>query len=102
MLAAFDPAALPREPTRWSHGTRRLTPLHGRCSSGANRSGRGSSGCWATPGTAESGALLLVGEAGIGKTALLEHARADAAAAGMPVLRARGMQTETDIPFAGL
>ena len=49
-----------------------------------------------------SGALLLVGEAGIGKTALLEHARAEAAAAGMPVLRARGMQTETDIPFAGL
>jgi len=50
----------------------------------------------------ESGALLLVGEAGIGKTALLEHARADAVAAGMAVLRARGMQTESDIPFAGL
>ena len=49
-----------------------------------------------------SGALLLVGEAGIGKTALLEHARAAAVAAGMPILRARGMQTETDIPFAGL
>ena len=50
----------------------------------------------------QSGALLLVGEAGIGKTALLEHARAAAVAAGMPILRARGMQTETDIPFAGL
>ena len=50
----------------------------------------------------QSGALLLVGEAGIGKTALLEHARAVAVAAGMPILRARGMQTETDIPFAGL
>ena len=49
-----------------------------------------------------SGALLLVGEAGIGKTALLEHARAEAVAAGMPVLRARGMQTESDLPFAGL
>ena len=50
----------------------------------------------------QSGALLLVGEAGIGKTALLEHARGAAVGAGMPILRARGMQTETDIPFAGL
>src|SRR5512132_2576245 len=49
-----------------------------------------------------SGVLLLVGDAGIGKTALLEHARAEAEAAGMLVLRARGMQSESDIPFAGL
>jgi DNA-binding CsgD family transcriptional regulator len=49
-----------------------------------------------------SGALLLVGEAGIGKTALLEHAVAEAGAAGMLILRARGMQSESDIPFAGL
>ncbi len=49
-----------------------------------------------------SGALLLVGEAGIGKTALLEHALAEAEAAGMLILRARGMQSESDIPFAGL
>ena len=49
-----------------------------------------------------SGSLLLRGEAGIGKTALMEHARAEADAAGMLVLRARGMQSESDIPFAGL
>jgi predicted ATPase len=49
-----------------------------------------------------SGALLLAGEAGIGKAALLEHARAEADAAGMLVLRARGLQSESDIPFAGL
>ena len=47
-------------------------------------------------------ALLLAGEAGIGKTALLEHAQAEAEAAGMLILRARGMQSESDIPFAGL
>jgi DNA-binding CsgD family transcriptional regulator len=47
-----------------------------------------------------SGALGLVGEPGIGKTALLEYAaeRAD----GMRLLRARGVQSEADVPFAGL
>jgi ATP/maltotriose-dependent transcriptional regulator MalT len=47
-----------------------------------------------------SGALLLHGEAGIGKTALLRWAIGRAA--GMRVLRARGIETESDIPFAGL
>ncbi len=47
-----------------------------------------------------SGVLALVGEPGIGKTALLEHAaeRAD----GMRILRARGVEPEAVIPFAGL
>jgi DNA-binding CsgD family transcriptional regulator len=47
-----------------------------------------------------SGVLALVGEPGIGKTALLEHAaeRAD----GMWILRARGIEPEAVIPFAGL
>ena len=53
-------------------------------------------------GAGRSGALLLVGEAGIGKTALLAQARAAAEADGMLVLRARGMQSESAIPFAGL
>jgi DNA-binding CsgD family transcriptional regulator len=47
-----------------------------------------------------SGALALVGEAGIGKTALL--AWAEERAGDMCVLRARGIQPEARIPFAGL
>ena len=47
-----------------------------------------------------SGVLVIVGEPGVGKTALLEHAiaRAD----GMAVLRARGAEPEIDVPFGGL
>ena len=47
-----------------------------------------------------SGVLALVGEPGIGKTALLEHAAESAG--GMRVLRARGIESEAEIPFAGL
>jgi hypothetical protein len=47
-----------------------------------------------------SGVLALVGEAGIGKSALLAYAQEQAT--GMNVLRARGVQSEAHIPFAGL
>jgi DNA-binding CsgD family transcriptional regulator len=47
-----------------------------------------------------SGVLALVGEPGIGKTALLEHAAESAD--GMRLLRARGIESEAEIPFAGL
>ena len=47
-----------------------------------------------------SGALIVSGEAGIGKSALLGHAAS--AAAGMRVLSARGIEREASIPFAGL
>src|ERR1700683_5554261 len=47
-----------------------------------------------------SGVLALAGEAGIGKSALL--AFAEEQAVGMRVLRARGVQSEAQIPFAGL
>src|SRR5579864_6264181 len=47
-----------------------------------------------------SGALTLVGEPGIGKSALLELAAS--LAADMRILRARGVPTEAQIPFAGL
>ena len=47
-----------------------------------------------------SGALLLRGPAGIGKTALIRWAVEQAD--GLRVVRARGMESESDIPFAGL
>ena len=47
-----------------------------------------------------SGVLALVGEPGIGKTALLDYAAGRAE--GMRVLRARGVEPEAEIPFAGL
>src|SRR6476661_393561 len=50
--------------------------------------------------TGSSAVLALVGEAGIGKTALLDHAAE--AAVGLQVLRARGIESEAEIPFASL
>ncbi|MES9607075.1 AAA family ATPase, partial [Actinomadura sp. NPDC000929] len=47
-----------------------------------------------------SGALVLRGEAGIGKSALLDHAAG--AADGMRVLRGTGVETESTMPYAGL
>jgi DNA-binding CsgD family transcriptional regulator len=47
-----------------------------------------------------SGVLALVGEPGIGKTALLDHVAG--CAQGMRLLRARGIESEADVPFAGL
>ncbi|MFE7509116.1 AAA family ATPase [Promicromonospora sp. NPDC057488] len=46
------------------------------------------------------GALVLRGEAGIGKSTLLEHV--EEAAAGYRVVRASGAQLEADLPFAAL
>jgi DNA-binding CsgD family transcriptional regulator len=47
-----------------------------------------------------SGVLAIAGEAGIGKSALLAYAEEQAVC--MNVLRARGVQSEAHIPFAGL
>ena len=47
-------------------------------------------------------ALLLTGEPGMGKTALLDAAQERAMAAGVRVLRAAGAQFEADVSFSGL
>ena len=52
--------------------------------------------------TTGGGALLILGNAGIGKSALLERAVVLARAAGMRVLMTTGVRTEANLPFAGL
>ena len=51
-------------------------------------------------GRGESGALVLRGEAGIGKTALLDYAASQAK--GCTVVRAVGVESEMELPFASL
>jgi DNA-binding CsgD family transcriptional regulator/tetratricopeptide (TPR) repeat protein len=48
------------------------------------------------------GALVVRGEAGVGKSALLAQAGAIASDGGLLVLTATGVQPETNLPFAGL
>ena len=50
----------------------------------------------------ESRALVVRGEPGVGKTALLDYLSARAAAARFRVARAAGVQTEMTLAFAGL
>jgi predicted ATPase len=52
--------------------------------------------------TAGGGALLIHGNTGIGKSALLERAVGLAQDAGIRVLKTTGVRTETNLPFAGL
>ena len=52
--------------------------------------------------SAGGAALLLTGEPGVGKTALLDAAQERAMAAGVRVLRATGAQFEADVSFSGL
>ena len=52
--------------------------------------------------SAGGAALLLTGEPGVGKTALLDAAQEQAMAAGVRVLRAAGAQFEVDVSFSGL
>jgi DNA-binding CsgD family transcriptional regulator len=54
-------------------------------------------------GVERSGAALLVrGEPGIGKSALLDHAAEQASARGFRVLRTLGVHAETDMPYSRL
>ena len=48
----------------------------------------------------QAGVLVLQGEPGVGKSALLQDARERAS--GMEVLWARGVESESELPFAAL
>jgi DNA-binding CsgD family transcriptional regulator len=50
-------------------------------------------------GSGEGSALLIEGEAGIGKSTLLEHAAGEALRSGFRVVRARGGELERDVPY---
>ena len=52
--------------------------------------------------TGQSGVLVMRGEAGIGKTALLEYARDTASASGFRAEHVAGVESETQFAFAGL
>ncbi|MEY9963912.1 DNA-binding CsgD family transcriptional regulator [Streptacidiphilus sp. MAP12-16] len=56
----------------------------------------------AATGDGTSGVLVLRGEPGIGKSALLEHAAATAGRKGFRMLRATGVEYEAELPFSGL
>ncbi|MEV0650762.1 AAA family ATPase [Phytomonospora sp. NPDC050363] len=60
------------------------------------------SGLLAEAREGRSGVLVLRGEPGIGKTALVEHAVASARAEGLPVLQGLGVEFEAELPYAGL
>src|SRR6478672_11770175 len=48
----------------------------------------------------QSGVLVVLGEAGVGKTALLRHAMGQAH--GFKVVQIAGIESEMELPFAGL
>src|SRR5258708_5672844 len=48
------------------------------------------------------GALLVTGAAGIGKTSLLDATTTDARSRGYKVLAVTGLESEADLPYAGL
>ena len=50
----------------------------------------------------QGGTLVVVGEAGIGKSALLRDLVGEATAARMRVLQAAGVEAEREVPFGGL
>ena len=63
-------------------------------------SARCSTGCWTAPAAGQSAVLVIRGEAGVGKTALLRHCAAQAS--GFRVARIAGVESEMELPFAGL
>ena len=67
---------------------------------GRDQERRALDGVMASARLGRSAVLVLIGEPGIGKTSLLEYAAEHAA--GLRLLRARGVESESNVPFAGL
>jgi DNA-binding CsgD family transcriptional regulator len=78
-----------------AHPTLALVALYGR-----DKERQAISRLLAEARAGQSGVLAIVGAAGMGKSALISHAEREAV--GMRVLRARGIQSETRVPFGGL
>ena len=72
------------------------------CCSSAGAQREALSGLLAGAADGYSGALVLRGEAGMGKAALLEETLAAAAAAGLRTTRLTGVEAETQLGYAGL
>ena len=87
----------PREGNREDHQVRADAPLVDRS---AEREALG--GLLARAAEGYSGALVLRGEAGVGKTALLDETVAAATAAGLQTARLTGVEPETQLGYAGL
>ena len=87
----------PREDNREGHEVRADVALVDRS---AEREALG--GLLAQAAEGYSGALVLRGEAGAGKTALLDETVAAAAAAGLRTARLTGVEPETQLGYAGL
>ncbi|WP_438872432.1 ATP-binding protein [Paractinoplanes maris] len=86
-----------QQPGVWFDGEAERTVLLGRC---AERDAVEQLLTGAHGG--RSGALVVRGEAGIGKTALLEHAGTIAVGRGFRVESSTGVESETQFAFAGL
>ena len=68
---------------------------------GRGLSWAGSVRCWTRPARGHSAAMLLEGEAGVGKSTLLAAA-AELEDGGTTVLRARGVESEAGLDHAAL